>query len=52
MPLVSLPRAARGGSLEEKSEPLVKLKVLSGSSADGKQIADLNLPDDTWIALS
>ncbi len=32
-------------------EPLVELKVLPGSAAVGKQIADLNLPDDTWIAV-
>lgn len=32
-------------------EPLVKLKVLPGSAAVGKQIADLNLSDDTWIAV-
>ncbi|HOT06784.1 MAG: Na(+)/H(+) antiporter 1 [Methanosaeta sp. PtaB.Bin039] len=32
-------------------ESLVKLKVASGSAAVGKQIADLNIPDDTWIAV-
>jgi cell volume regulation protein A len=32
-------------------EPLVELKVLPGSAAMGKQIADLNLPDDTWIVV-
>ncbi len=32
-------------------EPLVRLEVVSGSAAAGKQIADLNLPDDTWIAV-
>ncbi len=32
-------------------EPLIRLKVLPGSAAAGKQIADLNLPDDIWIAV-
>lgn len=32
-------------------EPLIRLKVLPGSAADGKQIADLNLSDDIWIAV-
>ena len=50
-PLVSLPEPPEAVPGREEWEPLVKLKVLSGSSADGKQIADLNLPDDTWIAV-
>ena len=32
-------------------EPLIRLKVLPDSAAVGKQIADLNLPDDIWIAV-
>lgn len=32
-------------------EWLVKLKVLPGSAALGKLMADLNIPDDTWIAV-
>lgn len=50
-PLALLPEPPEGVAGKEGWEPLVKLKVLSGSSADGKQIADLNLPDDTWIAV-
>jgi cell volume regulation protein A len=50
-PLVSLPEPPEAVPGREEWEPLVKLKVLSGSAADGKQIADLNLPDDTWIAV-
>ncbi len=50
-PLVSLLESPEAVPGREEWEPLVKLKVLSGSSADGKQIADLNLPDDTWIAV-
>ncbi|MDF0591576.1 potassium/proton antiporter [Candidatus Methanocrinis natronophilus] len=32
-------------------EPMVELEVMAESTAVGKQIADLNLPDDTWIAI-
>ena len=32
-------------------ESLVKLKVFPGSAAVGKQIAELNIPEDTWIAV-
>ncbi len=36
---------------EDKWESLMELKVELGSAAVGKQIADLNIPDDTWIAV-
>ncbi len=36
---------------KEVCSSLVKLEVLPESSAVGSQIADLNLPDDTWIAV-
>ena len=39
---------AAGGGIRE---PLVEFEVMPGSAAVGKQIADLNLPDDTWIAI-
>jgi cell volume regulation protein A len=32
-------------------ESMAKLKVFPGSAAAGKQIADLNIPEDTWIAV-
>jgi len=32
-------------------DTLVELKVFPKSSAVGKQIADLNIPEDTWIAV-
>jgi cell volume regulation protein A len=50
-PQVSLPEPPDAVTRTAEWEPLVKLKVLSGSAGDGKQIADLNLPDDTWIAV-
>jgi len=50
-PLKVLPEPPEAVAGREGWEPLVKLKVLPGSAADGKQIAELNLPDDTWIAV-
>ena len=50
-PLASLPEPLEALAGKDEWEPLVKLRVLPGSIADGKQIADLNLPDDTWIAV-
>ncbi len=47
-PLPDHPEAVPDGVVWE---PLVKLEVLPGSAAVGKQIADLNIPDDTWIAV-
>ena len=47
-PVPEIPEAAPE---KEGWEPMVNLKVLSGSAAVGKQIADLNIPDDTWIAV-
>ncbi|OPY52085.1 MAG: Na(+)/H(+) antiporter 1 [Methanosaeta sp. PtaU1.Bin060] len=32
-------------------DSLVELKVFPESAAAGKQIADLNIPDDTWLAV-
>ena len=50
LPLESPPEIA---AKQEKDawESLVKLKVFPGSEAEGRQIADLNIPDDTWIAV-
>ncbi len=50
-PWLSLPEPPEAVAGKDEWEPLVKLRVLPGSAADGKQIADLNLPDDTWIAV-
>lgn len=47
-PSSALSEMAAGGMMRE---PMVELEVMPGSAAVGKQIADLNLPDDTWIAI-
>lgn len=41
------------GTEQEKDrlESFVELDVFPGSAAVGKQIADLNIPEDTWIAI-
>lgn len=49
--LKSIPESSEALIGKDEWEPLVKLKVLPDSAAEGKQIADLNLPDDTWIAV-
>lgn len=50
MPLEIQPEIA---AKQEKDawESLVKLKVFPGSAAEGRQIAELNIPEDTWIGL-
>lgn len=50
MPLESQPEVPEK---QEKDawESMAKLKVFPGSAAAGKQIADLNIPEDTWIAV-
>lgn len=51
MPLESSPEIP--GKIQEKGvwDSFVNLKVFPASAAEGKQIADLNIPDDTWIAV-
>lgn len=51
MPLASPKEIVEKAQERDAWESLVKLKVLPGSAAVGKQIADLNIPDDTWIAV-
>lgn len=52
MPLEPVPEIPEAAPEKEGGwEPMVNLKVLPGSVAVGKQIADLNIPDDTWIAV-
>ncbi|OQB23722.1 MAG: potassium/proton antiporter [Euryarchaeota archaeon ADurb.Bin190] len=50
MPLEIQPEIA---AKQEKDawESLVKLKVFPESAAVGRQIAELNIPEDTWIAV-
>jgi cell volume regulation protein A len=50
MPLEIQPEIAAKQE-KEAWESLFKLKVFPGSAAEGRQIADLNIPDDTWIAV-
>jgi len=50
-PIKSSPETSDTEPRRENWESLIKLEVLPESIAAGKQIAELNIPDDTWIAV-